>query len=196
MIIIILARGGSKRCPRKNVMWFTPGMDQKNLVDIAIQHAKALEPERIILYTNILSLRARYLGDPLLFCPQRPEYMARDGQSSEDVLMELFFSEAEELIPKDGHYCLLQPTSPLRNVERLKLAKEMFKRLDCPALVSVNPAFKPNGAFYFFKREDFLNQETLWPEDTEIMVLPWDESIDIDNLWDFRIAQRMWRGPK
>lgn len=88
----------------------------------------------------------------------------------------------------DDIYCLLQPTSPVMLPENIKKALTLVKEKNAK-VVSVSPAYKPNGAIYAGYVRDFREYEDFYRPCVVPMVLDWLQSIDVDEESDFSIAQ-------
>lgn len=113
ILAIIPARGGSKGLPGKNIR----EMCGKPLIAWSIEHAqKSKYVDDIYISTDsseIASVAERY-GAP---CPElRPESLARDSAPSSEFIVYTL-----EKLKKEGrnydYFILLEPTSPLRDVE-------------------------------------------------------------------------------
>ena len=48
--------------------------------------------------------------------------------------------------------------------------------------------YEPNGSVYLIKRKILLDQKTLYPHPTHAYVMPRERSLDIDTLWDLKLA--------
>jgi len=59
------------------------------------------------------------------------------------------------------------------------------KRQDLPEIYAVN------GAVYAVKRDVLFEQNSLYGKDTRAVVMPYEESLDIDNYFDLFIAEMM-----
>lgn len=131
-IAIIPARGGSKGIPRKNVRLLAG----KPLVCYAIE--KALESKYID--TVVVSTEDGEIAEVSKKCGaeilKRPEELAEDKTPTMDVVFHVLGSfEQNEYM--DPIIVLLQPTSPLRDVEDIDGAIELFLNADCESVVSV-----------------------------------------------------------
>lgn len=197
MIVIVTARRGSKRCPNKNVLPF----DGTNLIARTLRQARFLNPEKIILTTDYTWSEVWDGNAPVMFDEKeymhyfRPRKLCKDGISSEAVVKDAIRS----YLIKEGKrgldtFCLLQPTSPLRAVETLVRAKILFEEKNFSALVSVNPAYQPNGSFYFCIWDAFLMEHSLYPKGSHFWICNWKESADINYPWEFRIAEALDEG--
>lgn len=184
--IFILARKGSKRLPGKNTMEFTTN---KNLVDVAVLKANGVGAGLVVISTDIDDIIHNYDGAGLAAVLERPKKLCGDDISSEDVISHIIECVNDWFIEKIEYFVLIQPTTPLWSIDDFKQAQEEFVRCGYSALVSVNSRYEPNGAFYFCRTKTFLKERTLWPEGTAIFMMPDDRSVDINFLYQFRIAQ-------
>ena len=144
ILAIIPARGGSKGLPGKNIK----ELCGKPLIAWSIEHAqKSKYVDELFISTDSQEIAdvAEHFGAP---CPElRPAELARDtAPSSEFIVYTL------EKMKKEGksfdYFILLEPTSPLRDVEDVDKSIEML--VDNPVAESVmgvvraedsNPAF-------------------------------------------------------
>lgn len=55
------------------------------------------------------------------------------------------------------------------------------------------PAYAVNGALYLVRREVLLRERTLCPQRTFALVMPPERSLDVDTLWDLRLADLILR---
>lgn len=113
VIAVIPARGGSKGVPRKNIK----PLLGKPLISWTIEQAKQSKYiDRVVVSTDdeeITEISRRYGAEtPFL----RPKELARDDSPTIDVLMHAlgWFEERDEFFDM---LVLLEPTSPLRDVE-------------------------------------------------------------------------------
>lgn len=133
--VLIPARGGSKRLPRKNVKL----LGDKPLIAWTIEVAKASKVvDQIIVSTDDIEIKAvsEKYGAVVPFI--RPEYLSSDTASSFDVIKHAIqFLNIES----ENHLLiLLQPTSPLRTVEELDRALSFFIERSASGVVSVSEA--------------------------------------------------------
>lgn len=122
-LFVITARGGSKGLPGKNIK----DLCGKPLIAYSIDVARAFtDDENICVSTDseeIKQVVEKYgLKVPFL----RPDYLATDTATSNDVLVHAvnFFKEQGREYKK---LCLLQPTSPLRTVEDVQGALDLYR---------------------------------------------------------------------
>lgn len=190
MIVIITARKGSKRCPNKNTMPFSHG---KSILDQCIQKAVKMDANNVVVTTDIDIYETHFesptLHEKFIWHVRSPALCGEDV-SSVDVVLDV----VERLGKDQESLCLLQPTNPLITTMSLKDAEHRFNSKELKALIAVGPDYKPCGAFYFVRMEDFLEQKTFFVEGASFYYLPTIEAIDINFPWDFRIAQAVMAG--
>ena len=127
-IAIITARGGSKGLPRKNIL----DLAGKPLIAHTIIAAKESGCfTRVIVTTDCSEIRKVSLdwGAEVII---RPSELATDNASSISVVSHAL----GELELNTGSFCLLQPTSPLRNAEHIREASVLFTQTGGMSVVS------------------------------------------------------------
>jgi len=142
-IAIIPARGGSKGLPRKSVLPFAG----KPLILWTVDAALASEQFDLILVSTedpeIANVALRREGVRVI---DRPKDLATDEASSMDVVvhaLETADADDTDLV------VLLQPTSPLRDSDDIKMALRQFSKGGHDSLISVAPLDrKMNWAFF------------------------------------------------
>lgn len=129
ILMVIPARGGSKRLPRKNVL----SLGGKPLVCWTIEAALDTNINaRIIVSSDdkeILNLVEGH-GSTSLITHQRPESLAGDTASTADAVINAVEAERKTGHPPDT-VILLQPTSPLRNASDILTALSVYKKSGC-----------------------------------------------------------------
>ncbi|MEA2018016.1 MAG: acylneuraminate cytidylyltransferase family protein [Campylobacterota bacterium] len=162
-LAIIPARGGSKGLPRKNII----DLEGKPLIAWTIEASlKSKYITKTIVSSDddeILEISKKYGAEIL----KRPKELATDTASSEVVVKHAIESTNESF----DYIVLLQPTSPLRDVNNINNAFENLFKEDATALISVCEidnkilkAFKENkdgfiegvsnNKFPFMRRQD------------------------------------------
>ena len=127
-IAIITARGGSKGLPRKNIL----DLAGKPLIAHTIIAAKESGCfTSVIVTTDCSEIRKVSLdwGAEVII---RPSELATDNASSISVVRHAL----GELELDTGSFCLLQPTSPLRNAEHIREASVLFTQTGGMSVVS------------------------------------------------------------
>lgn len=136
LLVIIPARGGSKRLPGKNIKNFCG----KPLIAWTIETAKNSKyVDRVIVSTDDkkIAATAKKYGAEVPFI--RPKDLATDTALTVDVIMHAisYMNDKEKYEP--DFICLLQPTSPIRNAVDLDKACELLIEKNAVACVSVTP---------------------------------------------------------
>lgn len=213
---IVLARGGSKGIPKKNVLDFCG----KPLVAWSILQAKETpEIDRVYLSSDcdeILSIGKEY-GAELI---NRPDEFASDTASSESAI-----KHALDVIDHEPDIVvMLEPTAPLRKKGDLTNAINLFikegwdsgfsgaeledfliwKRNENHDLVSVNydyvnqtrrqdrePDYVENGAIYLFKPE-VLYKNNRFGGKIGISMMEFWQSFEIDNPEDWPFLETLF----
>lgn len=129
ILVVIPARGGSKRLPRKNVL----PLAGKPLICWTIEAALEAKLKARIMVTSddeeILAIAQQYQSKGVI-AYKRPDELATDTASTADVLI-----DAVKVEQAAGHgpktLVLLQPTSPLRTAEDILAALEIYRDGGC-----------------------------------------------------------------
>lgn len=137
-IAVIPARGGSKRFPGKN----TVNLCGKPLIAHSIEYALKNENilQRIIVSTDspeIEKVALKYGAEVII----RPEFISGDHTPTIEVIKHV----VEELDDPVDDIFLLQPTSPLRPLNLLKRAYEVYKSGNQQSLFTVTRSLKKFG---------------------------------------------------
>lgn len=217
-LVIIPARGGSKRLPRKNVL----ELAGKPLIVWSIEAGlKSKYIDKVVVTSDddeILSI-SKKSGAEII---KRPDYLANDTAKTFDAIKHTI-----ENMQKYDYIVLLQPTSPLRNEFHIDEAIELLELKKADAIVSVcemehsplwsntlpkddnmnsflkdevlnkrsqdlETYYRLNGAIYICKTEKLLSEESFFLKDN-IFAYKMDRlnSIDIDEEIDFKIAKSL-----
>jgi N-acylneuraminate cytidylyltransferase/CMP-N,N'-diacetyllegionaminic acid synthase len=129
ILVVIPARGGSKRLPRKNVL----PLAGKPLICWTIEAALEAKLKARIMVTSddeeILAIARQYQSQGVI-AYKRPDELATDTASTADVLIDAI--QAEQAAGHDPKtLVLLQPTSPLRTAEDILAALEVYRDGGC-----------------------------------------------------------------
>lgn len=164
VLAIIPARGGSKGLPGKNIK----KLCGKPLISWTIEQAKSCSDiDRIVVSTDDREIAevAKTYGAEVPF--MRPAELANDTASTIDVILHAinWFKEHEDY--QVEYILLLQPTSPLREVEDIKSAALILKEKNALSVVSVcetdhhpwwSNTLPENGNMKDFIRPEILNK--------------------------------------
>ncbi len=133
MIAIIPARGGSKGLPNKNIKILAG----KPLIAYTIEAAKKSKYiDRIIVSTESEEIKriAEQYGAEVPFF--RPDYLTGDNSR----VIDTYFYTLDRLNSEYGldvnEFIALQPTSPLRSVEDIDLAVDLFRGNSADSVIS------------------------------------------------------------
>ena len=139
ILVVIPARGGSKGLPGKNIKMLCG----KPLIAYSIDVARAFADDKNICVSTdseeIKQVVEQYgLKVPFL----RPDYLATDTATSDDVLIHAVNYYREQYGRTFKKLLLLQPTSPLRTKEDVEGAIRLY-RDDIDMVVSVMKSHAP-----------------------------------------------------
>ncbi len=173
VLAVIPARGGSKRCPRKNIKPFRG----KPLIQWTIEAAEksqyldymcvSTEDDGIIL--ALLHMSAAII--------KRPDELATDDATNEDVLRHALSIHPADIV------VLLQPTSPLRTAEDIdKVIGTTGTNWPC---ITYNKHGKKNGAVYCCSAEWLNNGGDFSMYYATPYFMPNERSLDIDDPEQF-----------
>jgi CMP-N,N'-diacetyllegionaminic acid synthase len=129
ILVVIPARGGSKRLPRKNVL----PLAGKPLICWTIEAVLDAEVDARIMVTSddeeILAIARQYESKGVI-AYKRPDELATDTAATADVLIDAVNAERQA-----GHapttLVLLQPTSPLRNADDIRAVLQVYREGGC-----------------------------------------------------------------
>lgn len=216
VIAIIIARGGSKSIPRKNVL----PLQGKPLVAWPMELAKSVKRiDRVIISTDddeIMKIAKEYNAEVLF---KRPNELAEDDTPTLPVLQHCVqYLEKNEKYKPDI-VLLLYPTAPFLKKERIEQALDLFENIKCNSVLSVvkdwgrfwekkdkaykplypakranrqyyEPLYREDGAIYFNRYEVLMKINKLIDDNNvQFLVMDDNENIDIDNPQDLINAQ-------
>jgi CMP-N,N'-diacetyllegionaminic acid synthase len=221
VLAVIIARGGSKSLPRKNIL----SAGGRPLIAWTIEASlKSKSIDHVVLSSddNEIIRVAKDWGCPETFC--RPSYLADDTASSIDVVLHTL-----DQISGFDYVILLQPTSPLRSAVDIDMAFTHLLSNDAPCCVSicevdqspywmysvnsdnkiqailpqsVSPSRRQdlpktyvlNGAIYIAKIDWLQKNKSFITEDTIGFAMAKQNSLDIDTAEDFEIFRNRIEG--
>ena len=135
-LVVIPARGGSKRVTNKNLRL----LGNKPLVNWTIDLAKKVfDKNRIIVSTDDERIANIAKNEGVKVPWLRPEELSTDTARTVDVVIHAINWYEEEYGSIDG-VVLLQPTSPFRSEKTLKNALRLFELNDKKSIVTVSPS--------------------------------------------------------
>lgn len=215
LLIVIPARGGSKRLPDKHVRRLR-GQTLLERTAQAIRLSGLLAPCLLTTDDPEIAAAGQNLGWMVPFL--RPANLATDTASSVDAVIHAvdWFKNSNGNDPR--LVMLLQTTSPLRNADLLNEGITLITDDDSlNAVASVSrvqtspanvyteassghlqplglpedrrPVFAPNGALYVIKTSSLRRHRTFIPTQTRGIVMCDAESVDIDTQQDWEMAE-------
>jgi len=217
-LAIIIARGGSKRIPRKNIKEFCGQPIIKYSIDAA-QKAGCFNEIMVSTDDNEIAEIAKKSGAKVPFL--RSEKTSNDFANTADVIEEVLIEYKKR--SKDFDYsCCIYPTAPFINAEKLKKAYDLLEKSKADSLIPIvkfgfpiqralrmigdnvefiweknankrsqdlEPAFHDAGQFYFINTKSFHEQKCVFMKNSVGIELPESEVQDIDNEEDWKIAE-------
>lgn len=213
-IAIIPARGGSKSIPKKNIKLFAG----KPLIFYTIKTAQEAGVfDRIIVSTDdneIAEVSRNYDAEIIM----RPVEFARDESPTEDALIHVLDVLKEKENYEPTVVMTLEPTAPLRSIETIKGVIDLYKTTDADSVMTLEsehechaylkdgkikflienlprrrqdrePIYKENGGTYLTETSVLREKRKVLGNNLFGYVLPRKETIDINDLLDFQIAE-------
>lgn len=223
-ICIIPARGGSKRIPRKNLLPLAgrpliaytieaarnSGIFSRVVVSsdddeiLTIAEKEGAEPDR----------RPQELGgDRVRFVEVLEEFLPRAGGPFNHVAVLLPtcpFRTDQDILSAYGMLIAAAEPSSVVSVTEYSFPPQFALDLDGitarvrhPEIYaastqsqSVEKSYHPNGAIYFAPVELFLKARSFFHDPLLAYLMPPERSLDIDNLYQFEIAEAMMKARK
>lgn len=221
VLALIVARGGSKGLPGKNI---APCGDRPMLEWTALAAQGAALVDRTIVSSDDASIlaAARKVGVEVPFV--RPAELATD-----DAPMHAVVEHALSVAGGGAEVCvLLQATSPLRRADDIDEALRVLERSGSPSVVGITEAtkppywmlaigpdarlrplfpelstatrrqdlpkaFSPNGAIYVFDVAWFRSKRLFVSEESVAFPMPAERSVDVDTPVDLALADLLLR---
>jgi len=149
-VAIILARGGSKRIPGKNLINFC-GKPLLLWTIEQCQKVKEIDSIWVSSDDDFILMLGNANGCQTI---HRPMELSVDGASSESGWLHALKSIEKKQGKVDIAICP-QVTSPIREPKDMRDALQEFKQNNKPFMLSCTPEGVQNGSFYIFKTNDF-----------------------------------------
>jgi N-acylneuraminate cytidylyltransferase len=207
-MILIPARGGSKRIPNKNLV----DLNGKPLITYVIDCSLAVSDD-VYVSTDCDDIAevATQAGATVI---KRPNHLSGDYSPASDVVAHFL-----EEVPNVSDFAYVQPTSPLltpnflrEGFERLKMGgynsvisvtenKQFFwdenhnsvnfERGKRPRTQDMDKWYAENGAFYLTSSEAFHDTGVLVNGEVSFVVMPQTYSFEVDTYEDLEIVRNM-----
>lgn len=191
-LVLIPARGGSKRLPGKNLRTVggvsLVGHATRCGVEYAQQHWEAC---RVICDTDSeeIAEEAKRHGAEVPFL-REPDF-AQDGTTSAATVIRML----ERLGADDWDVVtLLQPTSPLRTAEDVRGTRGAWgEMMGVTTFSATTGSSVPNGAVYVIWAIELRRERSFTGGWGSRYAMPPERSIDINTAEDLAEAERLWR---
>ncbi|MEN1989186.1 acylneuraminate cytidylyltransferase family protein [Paenibacillus hubeiensis] len=224
-LAVIPARGGSKGLPGKNIRLLNGkplivysieaalksgcvtrvvvSTDDESIADVA-RHAGAevpfLRPAELATdeakSIDVLRHAVQFVEENgqqydciLLLQPTSPLRRAGDIKEAMNQFLQSGADSLQSVTPARTHPYLLRLRSDTGQMSPYVVAEAHARRQDLTAL------YELNGALYLMKRDLLIKQEQIVGASNQGFVMPPERSVDIDTLWDFRLAEWMLQHP-
>jgi CMP-N,N'-diacetyllegionaminic acid synthase len=207
-VALILARGGSKEVPKKNIRL----LSGEPLISYSINCAKYSEVDEVWVSTDNKAIKGISLGLGAKVI-DRPDEFARDESPSEDAI--LHFAENIDF----DVLVFMQPTSPLLRPSYINDGLEKMKEYDSVFSaykehwlprwdMEINPigfdndkrprrqdresVYVENGAFYITTKEKLLESKTRVSGNIGIVEMKMQDSFQVDSENDFKLLEKFF----
>jgi N-acylneuraminate cytidylyltransferase len=219
---VILARGGSKRIPLKNIklFWGKPIMTYS--IEVALQ-SKLFDEVMVSTDDDEIAEMAKRYGAKVPF--MRSESNSNDYATTTDVIFEVLDCYKSANIVFDT-VCCIYSTAPFVTSERLIEAHQIINKNTCDSVFPivafsypvqrgleieqgkvrmVLPEYKNSrsqdlktiyhdaGQFYFSTIDSFIKNKGFWGEDTNGLIVSELEVQDLDTETDWKLAEMKYK---
>ena len=194
ILVLILARGGSKRLKNKNIL----KLKKKPLITWTIKFAKKLPNITDVMISTDDNKIAKIGKMNQAYVPWlRPKKLSGDRVTSTKAALHAV-NWYEKKVKKIDGILLLQPTSPFRNLKVFKKIIKLYKKNFNKNYVSVSKSnkgrqkksYKPNGSLYLISPKKFRKYGTFITKDSVgVLFKTKKEQIDIDYKSDLSFAR-------
>jgi CMP-N,N'-diacetyllegionaminic acid synthase len=204
---VILARGGSKGIPQKNIV----NLDNKPLIAYAIEVAKKSIANDVWVSTdceNIKNTAIRYGAKVII----RPDNISGDSSKSEEALIHFAQNQDFDIL------VFIQPTSPLIQADDLNKGLKLMTNYDSvfsaykehwiprwtlnnkpenwdifnrPMRQDMPEKYVENGAFYITTKKALLESECRYSGKIGIVEMPISRSFQIDTYDDLELIEKL-----
>ena len=210
ILSVILARGGSKGIPSKNIV----ELNGKPLISYTIESSLQSNVDETWVSTDsseIASVSSTYGASVI----DRPSEISTDTSQSEEALLHAAHDSEFDVV------VFIQPTSPLIKSEDINKGLKMMDKYDSVFSVTkehwiprwtldVKPheweignrpmrqdkpeTYIENGAFYITKRKNLLESKLRYSGKMGVVEMPLSRSFQIDTLDDLNLINTIIRG--
>ena len=207
VVSVILARGGSKGIPKKNMV----KLNSIPLIAYTILASKNSKVSETWVSTDCdeISEYAKDLGSNVL---KRPLEISTDTSPSEESLLHFVDNVDFDIL------VFIQPTSPLLSSKHIDKGLNMMDDYDSvfsaytehwyprwtkefkpndwntnnrPRRQDVEELYVENGAFYITTKEDLIKSKSRYSGNMGIVEMPFSESFQVDDLDDLNLIRKL-----
>ena len=213
-IVVIPARAGSKRIPKKNIY----PLLGKPLLNYILEKIEFLEWKKMTYVSSDSYEIGKFAIDKNILFHKRPEKYSLDNSSTESVILNILDTFHSEKLPK--FVITLPPTSPLLQSSSIINALEHFEKNfeNYDSLISVTktkmdvwhyknnqfkrlfpdaprsqqerePLFEENSAIYITKTQALIQSNSILGEKVLPFEISQKEAIDINTIDDIKLAE-------
>lgn len=174
---IIIARGESKRLPAKNLL----NLCGKPMFQWNLEKALKLFPKVYVSSDsqNILDKAQSFGAYPI----KRPPELALDNVPNIPV-----YQHALQFMHNADMVISLQANSPTLPITTIRNAVKIMELSGIQELITVDRKLKVHGSIWALKRNRLENYGDPFEYKAEVFLL--DESVDVHNIDDFKIAEK------
>ena len=215
ILIVVPARGGSKRLPGKNIRPFA-GRSLIAHAAEAIADSDLAAP--VLLTTDDETIAAEGRRHNMQVPFLRPAHLASDTASTADTVLHALDWFRDDSGADPEMVMVLQPTSPLRGGDCLRTSVELLaQRPDANSIIAMTaldlppsslfqedgagvvqplsddtrrPVYVPNGALYLTRTASLRTKRSVYADPIVPLIMDPRRSIDIDTPadWDLALA--------
>ncbi len=195
MIAIIIARGGSKRIPNKNIKIF----EGKPMIHYPIEAAiRCGLFENIYISTEsqkvIECVRDYSLLNEDVRIIDRPYRLALDHYTTIEIVADALLNTLQNGSPFDEKVCVIYPCSPFLTPKILEESFQVFNEGTMNYLMSIGTSpLRDAGNFYWGKASSFLSLEPIHGSETKMFPIPEGRCIDINTPKEWLEATKMFK---
>jgi len=216
LMMLVPARGGSKRLPNKNIKNLGGRTLIKRVADV-VKLSKINGP--LILSTDSKLIADEGLKEGMQVPFMRPDNISTDKSPTIDAVIHAldWFKNKNGTDPE--MVMILQPTSPFRNEKMLTEALECLQsRKNIDSVISMSPlklstnhiynintesyaepisledinkVYFPNGAVYLTRTKALRRDHSLFAGKIYPLITDLIRSIDVDNAYDWMVAESL-----
>ena len=215
---IIPARSGSKGLPNKNILdlldkpliaWSIEHAKKSKYIDSCVvsTESEEIKTKAIKYGGKVNSLRPNELSTDIASTNSVVEYEINSLDEEFDIVLLLQptsplrlstdIDKALELMIDKGASSVVSAvktnhppewTFKLNSQNKIEDSDKLnkFKRRQ-----DIKKSYQLNGSIYATNIDDFINDNLFIRSDTVVLIMPQERSIDIDNLYDFNIAEKL-----